>query len=114
MKLNMNAKEFLAIYNVLYEHTTTETIDPLLKEVFNRMRACIISSLSSRDTPPLEELYFNNQKEKIMSLQQKNDEIKKDMAKHVPIMMDDENDPVLPPEYPRKISMAKGQKKHKG
>lgn len=108
MKLNLNAKEFLALYNNLYEHVTVAAnTDPQLKELFNRVKACIVTSLSAKDEPPLEELYFMGQREKIDQLKQKNEEI----SRSVTILTDDANDPVVATEYPRKVSIAKLHKK---
>lgn len=110
MKLNLNAKEFLALYNNLYEHTVgAGSTDPHLKEVFNRMKSCIVSALSARDQSALEleQLYFKGQREKIDRLKDRNKEISKTLT----ILTEDVDDPVMPSDYPRKVSIVKGHRK---
>lgn len=112
MRLNLNAKEFLALYNNLYEHVNgASNVDPQLRELFNRVRACIIAGLSGKESPSLEELYLTGQHEKIERLKNQNAAINKDLSKTVSILTEDADDPVISPEYPRKVSIAKGTRR---
>ena len=112
MRLNLHPKEFLALYNSLQklnlESVTPGSEDSALKEVLNRMRACLISSLQKRgdssSDDDLMDLWEKDQKEKIADLEDRNaklSDVARDMEKF--LTLDDHGD-TGPPDrpYPRK------------
>jgi hypothetical protein len=80
MKLNLHPKEFLALYNLLSVNRSAGSDEVHLQEIYNRMRACIVSALSTKGVPGSDDLIFDSweksQKKKINELQQKNEQIK--------------------------------------
>ena len=60
MKLNLNAKELLALHNLLLEYRNV--IDNgHLEQVYNRIRACIVSALTNKAIDPVDEWLVNEQ-----------------------------------------------------
>lgn len=87
MKLNLNAKEFLALYNLLHasncndgEFKKGDDQDAVhLQQVHNRLRACMISALTGKETDPVEAWAMREQA-KIDALREQNVDIKKETA----------------------------------
>lgn len=122
MKLTINPKELLALYNVLYERFETcydckeyadddprAMTDVQLKQLYGRVKACVIASLSNKMVDPLDS-WITGQERKIGELNDQNEGVRKD-AKHlatearapgVPIVLSAEDTDVLPDTYPRK------------
>jgi len=126
MKLNINAKELLALYNVLYErfdgpngHDLAEykAEDPAsndavqLKQVYNRLRAILIAGITNptKVIDPVD-AWVKHESAKIDRLNDQNEELKivaRDPAKFVPvdpadILRDDDDEvPVDLPGYPK-------------
>ena len=80
MKLNLHPKEFLAIYSMLEGQRHAGFEESSLQEVYNRMRACIISALSSKGFSGSDDATLDAweklQKKKIDELNNKNEKIK--------------------------------------
>lgn len=92
MKLNLNAKELLALHNLLYEryeasydgkHYANEdpraSADVQLRQVYSRLKACVIAALSNRQLDPVD-AYFTREQAKIDTLKDQNEELKKEPA----------------------------------
>ncbi len=128
MKLNINPKELIALHNLLYdrfEGTLKEAYlhkyatdeeeqnadETQLRQVYNRVRACIIGALSSKTvTDPLDS-WLQGQERKIEVLNEQNDEARKDIQglkdqvkkENVPPVVLSADDADIPDEsYPRK------------
>lgn len=63
MKLNLNARELLALHNLLRDKvsfgTTSECVQ--LQHVYNRIQTCIVSALTNKATDPVDEWLVNEQ-----------------------------------------------------
>jgi hypothetical protein len=131
MKLNINAKELLALHNLLYERfdssmggTTYKegdaraNDDAQLQQVYNRVKACIVGALTNKAVDPLD-AFFQREQAKIDDLTTQNESLK-EVAKEVfnpqqILTADDDDGPELP-QYPRKVQGPQAQKpgKHRG
>lgn len=124
MKLNINAKELLALYNVLYERFDGRQAydtkadndgDPSdetqLRQVYNRLRAIIVAGLTNPNKviDPVD-AWVKHESAKIDRLNDQNEELKadaRDPSKFVPvnpadILRDDEDEvPVDLAGYPK-------------
>lgn len=114
MKLNINAKELLALYNVLYERfdaeRTTRSVedssdDVQLRQVYNRLKACLVSALTNKGTDPLD-AFLQREQQKIDDLTRENDGLKeaaKELTpKQPPVILSADDDEGPDREYPRK------------
>jgi hypothetical protein len=110
MKLNLHAKELLALHNLLKGALSTSAEgDPdaaTLQQVYNRLRACIITSLSNRVQDPVE-AFFDRQQQKIDRLR----DAEHGAAQPQEVMPAGE-DVSLPEGYPRR-SQGNRQGKHR-
>ncbi len=91
MKLNINAKELLALYNVLYERfdgrqaydeykdedSSVPTDEMQLRQVYNRLKAIIVAGLinPSKALDPVDS-WLKHESVKINDLQRQNDELR--------------------------------------
>lgn len=77
MKLNVNAKELLALHNMLYQRCRPARIavDPNLMQVYNRIRACIISSLGGNEADQFN-AWMSKEQGKISELKDKLNDVK--------------------------------------
>jgi len=84
MKLNINARELLALYNVLYERFEAggvrcdddeelkpSSTDDQLRQLYNRIKACLVTSLSTKMVDPLDN-WLEGQRRKIGQLEEQN------------------------------------------
>jgi hypothetical protein len=123
MKLNINAKELLALYNVLYERFEVDSPmkefmeeDPRgqtheqLRQLYNRVKACLVASLTNRMIDPLDS-WLEGQRRKIDQLNDQNEGVKqeaKDLVEKAtdqpqrPVVLSAEDTEVLPDSYPRR------------
>jgi len=117
MKLNLNAKELLALHNLLFERfdgnnagdrcypETAEHVQ--LKQVYGRVKACIINSLSGNHSPgtvPLNEVeagafdaWVASEQAKIEKLKVQNERLKNEVESDFFSVVDDPDYK----EYPR-------------
>jgi hypothetical protein len=125
MKLNINAKELVALHNLLHsrlndEHEYKEedprAVDEVqLRQVYNRLRACMIAALTNKQIDPVD-AFLQREQAKINKLNDQNEAVKKDQASLAATV---KNDPdfFVPnvdetydaPEYPRR-----GSRSHRG
>ena len=91
MKLDINAKELLALYNVLYEcfevhsdnsiyvaddpHGSTDTN---LYELYKRVRACILASLGATNPTSALDSWVEGQQRAIDKLEEQNEKVKRE------------------------------------
>lgn len=118
MKLNINPKELLALYNVLYDRFDGSRYDERkleddeessdetqLRQVYNRIKACIMASLQNKAVDPFES-WEQGQKAKIAKLNEELDSVKtqtKDMATaQQPPQVLTAEDVEVQEDYPRK------------
>lgn len=98
MKLELNIKEWLALYGLLERQAANP--DKHLVEVQNRMKATLVSALTSLDREPFER-WFDVTQRKIDVLKQENTNVKQSMAT-TPVLTDDDNEfEVEITEYPK-------------
>lgn len=117
MKLNINSKELVALHNLLhekfcdpvqckYDETDPRAADDVqLRQIYNRLRACIIAALTNKQVDPVD-AFLSREQAKIDTLKAQNEEVKKEQTDLVaamtdPSMFPDDEDYVLP-EYPRR------------
>lgn len=119
MKLNLSAKELLALYNHLHPHvmeyeqmkydeTATDRVQ--LKQVYNRIRACIVNSLegsTSKDkSVELFDSWSAHEQKKIDKLNSDLVELKKEQVELIKsdpdFFVPDASDDLTAPEYPRR------------
>ena len=132
MKLNINAKELLALHNLLYERFDSSmggtaykagdsptNDDAQLQQVYNRVKACIVGALTNKAVDPLD-AFFQREQAKIDDLTKENDGLK-EAAKEVfnpgqILTADDDDGPAELPQYPRKVHGPQAQKQgtHRG
>lgn len=137
MKLNINAKELLALYNVLYERfdgrqaydTKAEgeaTDETQLRQVYNRLRAIIVAGLTNpgKVVDPVDS-WLKHEAAKIDDLQKQNEDLKttaRDPGNFVPvpvdpgsILTDDEDEvPSDLPGYPKRRGAPSPHMPHHG
>lgn len=81
VKLNLHPKEFLSLYSLLEQQIRDEfdtPTDPSLKEIYNRMRSYLISTLGRRDDGLVEDsfdVWEREQKAKIADLESQNEKL---------------------------------------
>jgi len=96
MKLNLNAKELLALHNLLYERFEAcydgsrykeddprGSADAQLRQVYSRLKACVINSLTGKAVDPFD-AWSEREQQKIDKLADALDDVKKssvDLAK---------------------------------
>jgi hypothetical protein len=108
MKFNVSPKEFLSLYNLLHVRLLDRTIpvDTFQQEVYNRMKAWIIASLTSKgDAANPADLWFEQQEAKIENLRKKSVQEYIDEGSVQPcqtIMSDDDDTGAAPRNYPKK------------
>lgn len=121
MKLNISAKELLALYNVLYERFEAYSdcakhyeegdpraaTDEQLKQLYGRVKAIVVASLGNKMVEPLDS-WLEGQRRKVDELKTKNEKVKQDALELAdtkqdgPVILSAEDDEVLPDTYPRK------------
>jgi hypothetical protein len=124
MKLNINAKELLALHNLLYErfdghnaHDEAEykegdgpvTDEVQLRQVYNRLKACIVGALTSRVVDPVD-AWAAHEQAKIDKLNDELSDVKREQA-GVAKAVTSPGDLLVPPDddftmpdYPRRGS----------
>jgi len=125
MKLNINAKELVALHNVLHEKfSSTRGLDyspddprvadeTQLRQVYNRLRACLIAALTNRQVDPVD-AYLTREQAKIDQLKVQNDDIKKEQEDLAATMKDHDffipvaGDDYEAPDYPRRAPRNRG------
>lgn len=126
MKLNINAKELLALHNMLHDRFVTcggvggDQNDPQvaddiqLRQVYNRLRACLIGALANRQVDPIDE-FMAREQAKIDRLRTQNDEVKKEVSDLVSlaseIVVPGDDDDCELPDYPRRGPRNRGGNK---
>jgi len=136
MKLNISAKELLALYNILYERYEAyheyakhfedgdprAATDEQLKQLYGRVKAILVASLSNKMVEPLDS-WLEGQRRKVDELKSQNEKVKQEARtladekqEDGPIILSAEDDEVLPDSYPRKRppppTMPRGGKYH--
>lgn len=105
MKLNINAKELLALHNLLFERfdgrvahdrCESDNLDEVqLRQVYNRLRSIIVSGLDGRDSGKVDlrfESWLKHEQAKVDELNKQNEAVKaavKDPDFFVPVAPDD-------------------------
>jgi len=114
VKLNVNAKEFLALYNLLHQRIEIdddrqyEGDEVQLHQIYGRMKSCLISSLSSDKHEDVFGTWFTQEKAKIDKLNEQLGNVKKeqaDLKKSTSTSADVGElieDDYVRPEYPRR------------
>ena len=129
MKLNLNAKELLALHNLLYErynvHNRCEhkvddpraADDTQLRQVYNRLRACLIAALTNKQIDPVD-AFLSREQAKIDRLHDQNAALRKEghdlaeAAKQDPdFFVPEEGEDYRVPEYPRRGPQNQGGKR---
>ncbi len=107
MKLNLHPKEFLSLYSLLEQQIRDEfdtPTDPSLKEVYNRMRSYLISTLGRRDDGLVEDsfdVWEREQKKKIADLESQNEKLMTSIV----------DSKFLMPEEPSPVSLKRDKRK---
>jgi len=123
MKLNINAKELLALYNVLYERYEIQhpfekeyiegdpraTTDEQLRQIYNRVKSIVVASLGNKMVDPLDS-WLEGQRRKLgqhdvetsAKLKGPGDQVVEDNRETIPVIMSAEDTDMLPDNYPRK------------
>ena len=134
MKLNLNAKELLALHNLLYErfeacydgkHFTESdpraSADTQLRQVYSRLKACVVNSLTGKAVDPFD-AWSEREQQKIDKLADALDGVKRssaDLAKKAASESDpDDPDYFVPvleedydmPEYPKRGTRPGGNR----
>jgi hypothetical protein len=133
MKLNINAKELLALHNMLYERfegaqgrdlDEYKDDDPRasdavqLRQVYNRLRACIVGALTGKAIDPFD-AWQSKEQAKIDKLNDELDSVKREQA-DLPRVTSPEDFGVTTdedfsmPDYPRRGPRGSGPGKHRG
>ena len=124
MKLNINAKELLALHNLLYEKFESSqggtcydadgvksNADTQLHQVYGRLKACLVAALTNRPVDPIES-FLAHEQVKIDKLKDQNEEVKqyaKDVARDPDYFVPEKDEDYMVPEYPRR-----GARVHRG
>jgi len=120
MKLNINAKELLALHNLLYEKfessydgtkyepgSEEENSNVQLRQVYNRLKACIVAALTNRQVDPVD-AFLSKEQAKIDRLKEDLTDVKKDQTNLVEELKADDffvpgkDETFDAPEYPRR------------
>lgn len=105
MKLNVNPKELLALYNLLHARVEQSREvsdvgdDVHLRQVYNRLRAIIVAGLTNKVVDPVDS-WLKHEKEKVERLNDQVDAVKakaRDLGQRLPsatsdILTDDDNE----------------------
>jgi hypothetical protein len=123
MKLNLNARELLAIHNLLRDNVslaiTPENVQ--LQHVYNRIQTCIVNALSNKATDPVD-AWFAAEQKKIDKIIAENNQSERDTdpdslvdsLKDANFFVPEPEDIVSDVAYPRKShSSRSGHRKHK-
>ena len=117
MKLNISSKELLALHNLLYERYADPrkayeedhpraSDDTQLRQVYNRLRACLIAGLTNKQVDPFD-AFMSREQAKIDKLKDQNEEIKLGQTELAQLlkeemMVPDDGEDFAAPEYPRR------------
>lgn len=129
MKLNISSKELVALHNLLHEKFCTpvqlkydeadlrEADDVQLRQVYNRLRACIIAALTNKQVDPVD-AFLSREQAKIDNLKAQNEEVKREQTDLAAAMTDltmfpDDDDYIIP-DYPRKGRGNRGGNRGRG
>lgn len=105
MKLNVNPKELLALYNLLHarveqrQEVSEEGDDVHLRQVYNRLRAIIVAGLTNKAVDPVDS-WLKHEQEKVNRLNDQVDAVKaeaRDLGQQLPpapgdILTDDDDE----------------------
>lgn len=131
MKLTISAKELLALHNLLRDNLkfngmkmddTQSSEEEPLRQVYGRIRACVLSSLSNKLVDPIDN-WFDREQAKIDALRDQNEDVKRyqnDLASSAPAitapvgMVYESNGDGSDPEfiYPRPKTARQGKPHH--
>lgn len=115
MKLNINPKELLALYNLLHakveqgQEVGAEGDDVQLRQIHGRLRAIIIAGLTGKAVDPVDS-WLKHEQEKVDRLNDQNESLKveaRELGKDAPvspdsILTDDEDEVPGDLAYPSK------------
>lgn len=117
MKLNINAKELLALHNLLYEKFESSaggtcykegddraSADIQLHQVYNRLKACLVAALTNKASDPVD-AFMAREQDKIDRLKVQNDEVKREaaeIAKDPDYFVPKGDEDYTAPDYPRR------------
>lgn len=102
MKLDLNNKEYVALYGLLERQSAS--LDKHLVEVYSRMKAHFVALLASADRDVFERWAESTQR-KIDDLQQENSQLMKPQGLELVLTDNDDEFQVRPQEdYPKKTS----------
>jgi hypothetical protein len=121
MKLNLNPKEFLSLYNILRDATagngTIQSEDEKqVQQLYNRLRACLISSLSKEGPIGSDSELFARWQEKeaekiaILRAQYEKQHEDKDLDDTRDLIDEFSTEDDGHREYPKRVSVQKGDK----
>jgi hypothetical protein len=114
MKLNINPKELLALYNLLHERLElcqerdVEGDDVQLRLIYGRLRAIIIAGLTSKAVDPVDS-WLGHEQSKVNKLSEQNESLKaevRDFGGQLPsggILTDDEGEVPSDLAYPNRF-----------
>lgn len=133
MKLNLNSKELLALHNLLYERFEAcyngkeyhdddprASAEAQLKQVYSRLKACIVNSLTGKCVDPFDS-WAEKEQQKIDKLNEALDDVKKSSADLANAKVADDPDFFVPlseenwdmPEYPKRGARPAGNRQGK-
>jgi hypothetical protein len=107
MKLNLNARELLAVYDLLHDtciEGDASSRGQLLQQVHSRLKAFILNSLSDRQKEDDLRSWLDGQRKKITELQSTG------QPSTEPADALDGTDDYQVPDYPRRNSGPRGQR----
>lgn len=127
MKLNINAKELLALYNLLHDRfegpnafdtKVPEDGDEMhLHQVHNRLKAWLVAALSNKQVDPVD-AFLTREQAKIDRLKDQNEDIKKETSELADVLRGDpdffvpkDDEDYTAPEYPRRGPRNQGGKR---
>ncbi len=128
MKLNLNAKELLALHNLLYdrfessaggtcynEGSSSVSGNQHLIQIYNRLKSCIVSALGDKPVDPLVDAFLSKEQQKIDQLEQQLLNVKKEQGDLAAVLKEDANffehveGEYDLPEYPRRGAKNRGR-----
>jgi len=80
MKLNINARELLALHNVLHERfggpklPSKDDPEAILVQLHDRVKACILGALTGKDNAPFS-TWYDDQQRKVEDLKVQNEKL---------------------------------------
>lgn len=118
MKLNISSKELLALHDLLltrYGELAPEDkerpADVQLRQVYNRLRACIIAALTNKASDPFD-AWRAREQAKIDALTSQNEVLKKDAEGLMEaLQLDPQDDDFTAAQYPRQGSNGRQGKR---